>query len=79
MPPLAPWITRLFAAIALALSGYLLAISANTATAIGCDWSAFDCEAALASPWAKWLGLPVAAGGLLCYLVAFVGSLLAGR
>lgn len=79
MPRLAPWITRLAAAAALALSCYLLAISATTATAIGCDWSAFDCEAALASPWAKLLGVPVAAGGVLCYLAALVGSSLAGR
>ncbi|QDT69413.1 Vitamin K epoxide reductase family protein [Planctomycetes bacterium MalM25] len=79
MPLLAPWITRLAAAVSLALSCYLLAISATTATAIGCDWAAFDCEAALASPWAKLLGAPVAAGGVLCYLAALVGSLLAGR
>lgn len=79
MSLLAPWIARLLAAMALALSGYLLAISATTSTAVGCDWSAFDCDAALASPWAKWFGVPVAAGGVLCYLAALVGSVLAGR
>lgn len=79
MKPLLPWVTRTLALVAIGLSAYLTWISATTATAIGCDFSAFDCEAALASPWAKWLGVPVAAGGLLCYVVALVGSLLAGR
>jgi uncharacterized membrane protein/protein-disulfide isomerase len=46
---------------------------------VGCNaFAEFDCDAALASPWAKWLGLPVAAGGTLCYALALVGSLLAG-
>lgn len=73
------WIVRLLAAAALGFSAFLLWTSVTSAAAIGCDWSAFDCDAALASPWAKWFGLPVAAGGLGCYLAAFVGSLLAGR
>lgn len=73
------WIVRLLASLALGLCVFLLWTSATSETAIGCDWSAFDCDAALASPWAKWFGLPVAAGGTLCYLAALVGSLLAGR
>lgn len=73
------WTVRVLATIALGLSTFLWWTSATSETAIGCDWSAFDCDAALASPWAKWLGVPVAAGGTLCYLAALAGSVLAGR
>ncbi len=79
MKSLLPWTARTLAFVALCLSAYLTWISATTATAIGCDFAAFDCDAALASPWAKWLGVPVAAGGLLCYGLALAGALLAGR
>lgn len=75
-----PWIVRVLALVALVLSGFLWWSSATTEAVVGCNaFSGFDCQAALGSPWAKWFGLPVAAGGTLCYLAAFVGALLAPR
>ena len=73
------WITRLLAAVALGLSAYLLWASATLQPVVGCNaFEGADCDAVLASPWAKWLGVPVAAGGVLCYALALVGSFLAG-
>jgi uncharacterized membrane protein/protein-disulfide isomerase len=73
------WITRLLAATALGLSAYLLWASATLQPVVGCNaFSGADCDAVLASPWAKWLGMPVAAGGAACYALALVGSFLAG-
>lgn len=77
---LARWFVRLLAATAFGLSVFLWWTSATTQSAVGCNaFAGFDCDAALASPWAKWLGLPVAAGGTLCYAAALAGSFLAGR
>jgi uncharacterized membrane protein/protein-disulfide isomerase len=73
------WITRLLAAAALGLSAYLWWSSATLQPVVGCNaFSGADCDAVLASPWAKWLGVPVAAGGAVCYALALVGSFLAG-
>ncbi|QDV74874.1 vitamin K epoxide reductase family protein [Botrimarina mediterranea] len=73
------WITRLLAAAAVGLSAYLLWASATLQPVVGCNaFSGADCDAVLASPWAKWLGVPVAAGGVVCYALALVGSFLAG-
>ncbi|TWT99732.1 Vitamin K epoxide reductase family protein [Botrimarina colliarenosi] len=75
-----PWIVRTLAAAALGLSAFLWWSSATTASAVGCDaFAGFDCDAALGSPWAKLGGVPVAAGGTLCYAAALVGSVLAWR
>lgn len=75
---LLPWLTRLLSLAALCLSAYLLWSSATTETVVGCNaFAEFDCDAALGSRWAKWLGVPVAAGGVLCYAAALAGSLLA--
>lgn len=72
------WITRLLAATALGLSVYLLWASATLQPVVGCNvFEGADCDAVLASPWAKWLGVPVAAGGVVCYALALVGSFLA--
>jgi uncharacterized membrane protein/protein-disulfide isomerase len=73
------WITRLLAAAALGLSAYLLWASATLQPVVGCNaFEGADCDAVLASPWAKWLGVPVAAGGVVCYALALAGSFLAG-
>lgn len=73
------WIVGLLAATAAGLSSYLWWAGASGVETVGCNaFAGLDCDAALASPWAKWLGAPVAAGGLGCYAVAFLGAVLAG-
>lgn len=67
------------AAAALGLSAYLLWASVSAGPVAGCNWSAFDCDAALTSRWGKWLGVPVAAGGIMVYAAALVGVGLAAR
>lgn len=79
MTQLLAWTTRVLALCAAGLAAYLLYASASSSGVVGCTWSAFDCDAALGSRWGKWFGVPVAAGGLLCYLTALAGSVLAGR
>lgn len=75
-----PWIACLLALAALVLSAFLWWSSTTTEAVVGCNaFSGFDCQAALGSAWAKWFGLPVAAGGALCYAAALVGALLAPR
>ena len=77
MNPLLLWPLRLLSLTALGLSAYLTYASLSVAGVSGCDFtSAFDCDAALSSPWAKWFGLPVAVGGTLCYLATLAGSFL---
>jgi protein-disulfide isomerase/uncharacterized membrane protein len=79
MNPLLLWLTRLLALAACGLSIYLWQASVAASGVAGCDWEAFDCNAALGSRWAKWFGIPVAAGGTVCYLAAVIGSFLVGR
>lgn len=51
---------------------------ASASAVAGCDYfSAFDCDAALASVWSKWFGVPVAAAGVLFYAAVFAASWLA--
>lgn len=73
------WSTRLLALTAALLAALLWWNSASTEPTLGCDTfgEAFDCDAVLASRWAKWFGVPVAAGGTLCYAIALMGSFLA--
>ncbi|MEQ8847822.1 vitamin K epoxide reductase family protein [Botrimarina sp.] len=78
MPRLLAWLAGLFAATALGLSAYLLWAGLSAQPVFGCSWSVFDCDSALASRWSKWLGMPVAAGGVACYGAALVGVVLAG-
>ena len=72
------WILRLLAIAACGMSAYLLYVSASMTPVAGCDWDLFDCDAALASRWAKWFGLPVAAAGLACYGLTLIASWLLG-
>lgn len=72
-------IVRLLSLLALGVSGYLFTLSLSGGSVAGCSWSdAVDCDAAIASAWGKWFGVSVALGGLVCYAVMLVGSLLAG-
>lgn len=70
------WAVRLLAAAGAGLSAYLLYASVTAAPVVGCGWSSFDCDSALASHWSKWFGVPVAAGGLAVYGTVFAASLL---
>ncbi|MEO0532089.1 MAG: vitamin K epoxide reductase family protein [Planctomycetota bacterium] len=73
-----PWIACLLALVACLLSAFLWWSSATTEQVVGCNaFSGFDCQAALGSRWAKWFGVPVAAGGMLAYISALAGALLA--
>ena len=72
------WSIRLLAGVTCCLCLYLTYVSLQTSDAVGCGFAGFDCDAVLASPWAKWFGLPVAALGLVVYLAALVGSWLVG-
>ena len=48
-------------------------------TLIGCsETDLIGCDQVLGSGWSKFLGMPVALGGLVCYTAIFVLSLLAG-
>ncbi|MGL4513357.1 MAG: thioredoxin domain-containing protein [Lacipirellulaceae bacterium] len=76
--PLLVWPLRLLALASCGLAGYLWYASASSGGAVGCDWAAFDCDAALGSVWAKWFGVPVASLGLGCYAAALVGGFLVG-
>ncbi|MEO1498429.1 MAG: vitamin K epoxide reductase family protein [Planctomycetota bacterium] len=68
---------RLLAFGAVGLAGYLWYAGAQQTGLAGCDFlSDFDCDAALASRWAKWFGLPVSALGGLVYLSLIAGSVL---
>ena len=78
LSPAMLWTLRLLALAACLLSGYLLVASMQSEGVVGCGWSSFDCDAALASPYAKLFGVPVAVGGLICYAAALVASFLVG-
>lgn len=73
------WLSRLLAVAAVGLSGYLLYAGMQLTTVAGCDYfSGFDCDAALASRWAKWFGVPVSAFGALTYLAILSATFLIG-
>jgi uncharacterized membrane protein/protein-disulfide isomerase len=74
--PLLAWPLATLSLVACGLSAYLWYASASAGGVAGCDWGAFDCDAALGSSWAKVLGVPVAAFGLACYLMAAIGAVL---
>ncbi|TWT41624.1 Vitamin K epoxide reductase family protein [Botrimarina hoheduenensis] len=74
------WGARCLLVTALGLSIYLIIAGAQAGAVAGCDFfSAFDCEAALASRWAKWWGAPVAALGAGTYLLLLAATALIGR
>src|SRR5688500_7108299 len=66
------WTVRSAAAVALALSGYLLVISVQGHRA-GCG-AGHGCESVLASRWSRWLGVPVAAPALVVYAAILLAS-----
>lgn len=73
------WAIRLLSLIAVAVSGYLVYTTFGHTTVAGCDGTgAVDCSAVFGTAWSKWLGLPVAVGGLACYASLLVLSLLTG-
>lgn len=73
------WGIRLLSAIACGLGVFLL-LQSDGRVVYGCDtMGGFDCGAALASPWSRWLGVPVAAVGAACYGLILVASWLVGR
>lgn len=71
------WGARLLALVAMGLSAYLWYAGTQQTPVAGCDYfSAFDCDAALGSRWAKWFGVPVSALGALTYMTILVGTML---
>jgi uncharacterized membrane protein/protein-disulfide isomerase len=57
----------------------LLYTTLGHSTVAGCGGAGVvDCEAVFGTEWSKWLGLPVAVGGLACYASLLVLSLLTG-
>ncbi len=70
---------RLFAAVAAVLSGYLLVLSLTGRTVPGCDAAVAapgsgGCGSVLASPYAYWLGVPVAGLALVAYAILLGAS-----
>lgn len=73
------WGIRLLSLVACGLGVFLL-LQSDGRVVYGCDaMGGFNCGAALASPWSRWLGIPVAAVGAACYGMIFVASWLIGR
>lgn len=81
-PPLSTlilWAIRTLALIAVGLTAYLSWKSAEHGAILGCgDGATLDCDAVLASSWARVLGAPVAMLGGVCYAAIFLVSWLVG-
>ncbi len=75
------WTLRVLAWTGLVLSAYLTLESLGQVKIVGCaGGETVDCESVIASQWSTWLGLPVALGGLGCYLgLAILTALLGMR
>jgi uncharacterized membrane protein/protein-disulfide isomerase len=74
------WIVAVLALAAAIDAAYLTWTSLSHSVVAGCDGIGLaNCDLVLSSPWSKWLFIPVALGGALCYAGIFVLSLLAGR
>lgn len=66
------------ALVATALAAYLTWTTLGQDTVAGCGGAGqADCDAVLSTVWSKYLGLPVSALGMGCYLAIFVVSLFA--
>lgn len=73
------WAIRVLALLAVLVSAYLAYTSLGHSTVAGCGGAGQgDCNEVLGTPWSRWLGIPVAVGGLACYASLLVLSLLTG-
>jgi uncharacterized membrane protein len=73
------WGIRVLSLTAVGLAGYLSWQSAEHGILLGCgDGAMFDCDAVLASRWARVLDAPIAMLGVVCYAAIFLVSWLAG-
>jgi uncharacterized membrane protein/protein-disulfide isomerase len=62
------WALRLAAGLSLVLSIYLTWLSVTHQPVVGCGSGPLvDCDHVLDSPWSRWLGIPVAMGGVGVY------------
>jgi uncharacterized membrane protein/protein-disulfide isomerase len=69
------WAIRVLSLLAVVVSSYLAYVSLGHSTVAGCgEMGPLDCEAVMGTPWSRWLGLPVAVGGLACYTGLFILS-----
>src|SRR5690349_20362587 len=68
---------RLLAAVALAVSVYLVIQSRSGRGPAGCGPGS-DCEEVLASRWSSWMGVPVSVPGAAIYLAILIASGAAG-
>lgn len=60
------WMARVLPFVAMGISAYLTWISLTGKTAFGCTGQS-GCDEVLHGSWARWMGVPVAAVGLLVY------------
>jgi uncharacterized membrane protein/thiol-disulfide isomerase/thioredoxin len=73
------WAVRVLAWTALGLSAYLTFTSLSHSKVVGCGaGQTVDCDSVLSGQWSTWLGMPVALGGLACYVALATLSLLLG-
>src|SRR5438874_827440 len=62
------WTLRVLAWLALAVASYLAWHAVNQTAVAGCAIGSNEgCDIVLTSAWSKWLGIPVAVLGLVCY------------